>query len=299
MGLFFCALLALAANVIPFPIPLPFFNERPRAEQADEEQRVSWRYDYAEATRLARERRKPLVVFFYARGANAARDAFESKALTRQLIGRHADRYVWAKLPLDAQITVDGRSQRLLDNPAFVHMYGRQGLAIIDYADPQSPNFGYVVSQFPFKPGKYLTAAGLSVVLDLPTGSLTQRTMIYAVRVHPDRPRSSDGEFHGVLAGEAESHSALQANIQSQGHHSWETRFHRINARLASHGGAREVVAESWGGEELVDACVECVHCWRQSDGHWSAVSGSHPVFGFDIRRGLNGVWYATGLFAN
>lgn len=290
--------LGLAANIIPLPVPLPFFGDGEKAA-ADRPARIAWRYDYVEATRLAQQQHKPLLLFFYSRGADAARDAFESKALTRKLLAPHQDRFVWAKLPLNAQITVGGQQRRLLDDPAFACMYGRQGVAIIDYAVPDSPQYGYVVSQIPFKPGKYLTSAGLSVVLDLPPGSLTQRSMIYAVRVHPDLPRSTEGEFSGILASEAESHSALQAQIQSQGHHSWETRFHRINARLASHSSAREVVAESWGGEELIDACIECVHCWRQSSGHWDAVSSRHAVFGFDIRRGLNGVWYATGLFAN
>jgi hypothetical protein len=57
------------------------------------------------------------------------------------------------------------------------------------------------------------------------------------------------------------------------------------------------VVAESWPGQELVEACVDCVHSWRQSSGHWSAVQGRQRAFGYDIRRGFNGIWYATGIF--
>ena len=58
-----------------------------------------------------------------------------------------------------------------------------------------------------------------------------------------------------------------------------------------------EVVAESWPGQDLVDAAEEAVHSWRQSPGHWSAVRSRQPVFGYDIKRGLNGIWYATGIF--
>ena len=60
---------------------------------------------------------------------------------------------------------------------------------------------------------------------------------------------------------------------------------------------AQEVVAESWPNETLVEACVECVDSWRQSPGHWSAVRSRHPLFGYDIKRGRNGIWYATGIF--
>jgi hypothetical protein len=39
------------------------------------------------------------------------------------------------------------------------------------------------------------------------------------------------------------------------------------------------------------------VASWRQSSGHWRAVSGHHAAYGYDIRRGGNGIWYATGIF--
>jgi hypothetical protein len=39
------------------------------------------------------------------------------------------------------------------------------------------------------------------------------------------------------------------------------------------------------------------VASWRQSSGHWRAVSGGHAANGYDIRRGSNSNWYATGIF--
>jgi len=155
-----------------------------------------------------------------------------------------------------------------------------------------------VVSTFPFSPGQYYRPEPFLEILDLPPGTLTQRTMIFAVRTHPERPSSARGRFHPVLANEAASHSDHQANIRVQGHHNWETRFHRINARIGNGSSATEVVAESWPGETLVEAAIECVHCWRQSPGHWRAVRSAHGDFGFDMRRGGNGIWYATGIFS-
>ena len=121
--------------------------------------------------------------------------------------------------------------------------------------------------------------------------------MIYAVRIHPEAPASTQGIFHLALAEEAKSHAHHQASIQVQGHHSWDSRFHRINSKLPGNVLAQEVVAESWPNETLVEACVECVNSWRQSPGHWSAVRARHPLFGYDIKRGRNGIWYATGIF--
>jgi hypothetical protein len=62
-------------------------------------------------------------------------------------------------------------------------------------------------------------------------------------------------------------------------------------------GGASEVCAESWENQDLLDSCVDCVASWRQSSGHWNAVRSPQAAYGYDIRRGSNGIWYATGIF--
>jgi hypothetical protein len=172
-------------------------------------------------------------------------------------------------------------------------------VAIIDLAHPRAEFYGHVVSTFPFISGRYYRRPVLSTVLGLPPGTLTQRTMIYAVRVHPEAPASTQGQFHGVLADEANRQSKHQAAILVQGHQNWDSRVHRISTRLPRISDAQEVVAESWPAENLVEACIDCVDSWRHSPGHWEAVRSRHPVFGFDIQRGRNGIWYATGIFGH
>ncbi len=65
---------------------------------------------------------------------------------------------------------------------------------------------------------------------------------------------------------------------------------------IAGRAAPREVCAESWGGQHLVEAAIECVRCWRLSSGHWSAVCARSRFFGYDMKLGANGVWYATGI---
>jgi len=129
------------------------------------------------------------------------------------------------------------------------------------------------------------------------TPTPTQQALIDAVRAHPDAPASTNGKFDPMLAKEAERHSLHQARIQTQGHHNWNRRFRRINAQLPAGLTACEVCAESWPGQTLEEAAAECVNSWRQSPGHWRAVSGECPLYGYDMKRGRNGVWYATGIF--
>jgi len=179
----------------------------------------------------------------------------------------------------------------LAADPGLVAMRSGAGLFVVDHAHDAWR--GRIVSVLPRTPGKYyrFEPHHLDQLPSLPAGSLTQRSMILAVRVHPERPRSTDGFCDPGLCGEAEAHSAHQARIRRQGHHGWESRSQRLG------GAAAEVCAESWENQDLLDSCVDCVASWRQSPGHWRGVSGSHSAYGYDIRRGSNGIWYATGIF--
>ncbi len=60
-------------------------------------------------------------------------------------------------------------------------------------------------SQFPITEQLWYTPEQMAVILTLPPGTLTQRTLIYAVRIHPDRPASTSGQLNSYLAAEAES----------------------------------------------------------------------------------------------
>jgi hypothetical protein len=270
-----------------------------RADEAKlvSEKQVSVLGDYAEAYRRARESRRMLAIYFYRVGDEASRDSFQSRLLADPHVQARRESSVVATLPTSTRVVVQGKSQRLLDHPAFAEAHGLPGVVMIDLTNPQSRHYGRVVTVYPLKAGRTLSPHYFAEMLALPPGSLTQRTMVFAVRVHPERPASARSDFSNVLAAESESHSRYQANLGVQGHHDWDTRFHRINARFAGLT-AQEVCAESWPGQDLVDAAFECVDSWRQSPGHWSAVRSRHHFFGFDMKRGRNGIWYGTGIFA-
>lgn len=179
----------------------------------------------------------------------------------------------------------------LLQDPALVEMRGGAGVFLVDYAHDAWR--GRIVSVLPRTPGSYyrFEPHHVDMLLTLPEGSLTQRSLILAVRLHAEQPRSTEGICDPALCREAESHSAHQARIHRQGHHNWQTRSQRFG------GAASEICAESWEHQDLLDSCVDCVASWRHSPGHWRAVSSPHAAYGYDIRRGNNSIWYATGIF--
>ncbi len=275
---------------------------------------VRWHCDYFDAYRAARDQHKMLFIYFC---NNAALPTAGDQPIPLDPIdsalsdpGQRAklDNFVLVRLPMDASVPVDGKPTLLLGHPAFAELHHGPGLAILDLAHSDAPYYTHVVSVCPFTGGKFyhFQPEHVSTLLDLPAGTVTQRTMVFAVRIHPERPASTLGEANPVLYEEAESHSQYQAQIQVQGHQQWESRFHRIISRLLGRGGGRtyaaapaEIVAESWPNENLVNSCVDCVDSWRHSSGHWSQVHAQHVSYGYDIQRGNNGIWYATGIFSN
>lgn len=255
---------------------------------AESVQRVD---DYAAALAAAREAGAMLLV------------SVEPGSDATDVVGAHLDRadvqerFTRSGTPWVFCRVTGPAAATLAADPALAEMRRGAGVCVIDHAHPEWD--GRVVSILPRTAGKYyrFDTTHVDELASLPSGSLTQRSMILAVRIHPERPQSTGGTCDPTLCREAADHSAHQAAIRRQGHHGWNTRSQRIVGALGGAGSASEVCAESWEHQDLLDSCVDCVASWRQSPGHWRSVSGPQAAYGYDIRRGGNGIWYATGIF--
>jgi hypothetical protein len=137
------------------------------------------------------------------------------------------------------------------------------------------------------------------------TFSKTQRAIIEAVHSHPLLPKSTNGVCSEFLMAEAERQAFYQASVGRQGHQHWEKRFQEIISHFKKEELSEEdlvpveVCAESWPGENLEKAAASCVHSWYRSTGHWKQVYRYQPLWGYDMKRSENGIWYATGIFGN
>jgi hypothetical protein len=287
--------LALLATLSPTPAAAG--DQSPQAAKPA----LQWHDDYAQAWQQAKAEKKLLLVLFGAKTRTAHYQAVEKLIDTDELVERDLGKFVLARLPIDHVIKVKGEPVKLIAHASLAEMHGKEGIAIIDLQHEGHDYYGHVVSAFPFMDSRYyrFRADYLPTILTLPPGTITQRTMVWAVRVHPERPASTRGVESAVLVSEAKSHSRYQAQIGVQGHHHWDSRFMRILGRLAGRRAPVEVVAESWPNQNMIDSCVDCVASWRQSSGHWNAVKSYHAAYGYDIKRGSNGIWYGTGIFAN
>jgi hypothetical protein len=248
--------------------------------------------DYAAALAAARETRAMLLV-------SVEPDSGD----TADMVGSHLERadvrerFANAGTPWVVCRVAGPAAAKLMADPSLAEMRRGPGVFVIDHAHPEWD--GRVVSILPRTPGKYyrFQTDHVDRLASLPPGSLTQRSMILAVRIHPEHPQSTGGTCDPVLCQEAAAHSGHQAAIRRQGHHGWDSRSQRIVGALGGAGGASEVCAESWANQDLLDSCVDSVASWRQSPGHWRSVSSPQAAYGYDIRQGGNGIWYATGIF--
>lgn len=258
---------------------------------------IEWKTDYAIAYRAAEAEQRMLAIYFALDAPSEEQVAWEAQLFSAPEFRTKFAGMICLRIPCDYRAEDgEGAEIRLLDHRSLAELHGQSGLALIDFRDPEGKHYGKVVSLLPFAPRRP-SIAEVAALADLPAGSLTQRTLIWAVRTHPESPVSASSRFEPILAAAVESHSQHQANLRRQGHHGWQTRFHQLNAQLGNGLIAQEVCAESWPRESLVDAARECVRSWRQSPGHWKAVSSAAVCYAYDLKRGSNGIWYATGIF--
>lgn len=258
---------------------------------------ITWYSRYSEAMKVASEEGKMMFIYFHEPGQpNLA--VFDRWLESTQDGATLAKVMVFCAVPSDLRVKIEGREMALLSHSAFQHMESRPGIAMIDFVDQEDETYGHVVSVYPLTSQRRLSEQAVAQLTRLPRGTLTQRSLVLAVCMHRERPRSVTGRWNPILANETQSHSLHQARIRVQGHHNWDSRFHRIVGRMGGAMGAQEVCAESWPGQSLMDAAEECVSSWRGSSGHWQAVSSAQEAFAYDMKRGANGVWYATGIFA-
>jgi hypothetical protein len=246
--------------------------------------------DYGAATEAARQSQAMLLVSVEPTGGNPADTAGQhlERPDVQQRFAASGTPWVFCR------IGMPDAGAGLVGDPGLAEMRRGPGLFVVDYAHGEFT--GRIVSILPRTPGKYyrFSPSHIDELASLPAGTLTQRSLILAVRLHPENPQSTQGMCDPQLCREAAAHSGHQASIRKQGHHNWQTRSQRI---AGGRGGASEVCAESWENQDLLDSCVDCVASWRQSSGHWNAVRSPQAAYGYDIRRGSNGIWYATGIF--
>ncbi len=177
-------------------------------------------------------------------------------------------------------------NKKLKDDPIInQHLEGGSGVFVIDFKHPERNNG--VVSALP---ARHCSWEKVQVLTELPNGTLTQRTLIWAIKIHPEKPQSTCGFANKRHLLHCEGHSLFQARSRYQ-HHACN--WHHV--------GQKEIVAESWDwSHNVADAAIDIINSWRQAPGggHWRAIQRDWQNYGYDMKHSGE-KWYATGIFGD
>lgn len=271
---------------------------------------IPWETEYEYAMKTAEQSSRCLLIYLCADDndtfvpealshfpVEAACRKFDTEILDDGFVRSGLDRYVLLKLPMDATVPDDeGLEQSIYSLPGFEHMTGLPGLVVIDFARRDAPYYKEVVGILPFLKGDCPTPKQTETFLYLPPGTLTQRTLTYAVRVHPDQPLSSDGEPLPIVVQETTAHVLYQAERGVISHQNFGVRSNRVREVLGG-GSPSEICAQCQSGLSLFEGAIACMRLWRHSSAHWSIARRHQTYYGYDMVRGRNGAWYAVGFF--
>jgi len=272
---------------------------------------ISWETNYEDAVRRAKLSSKFLLLYLCADDnteihADVAAlpvvsgcRKFDTIVLDDSSVRYGLHQYVLLKLPMDTKIVgEDGTPTTIYTLPGFEHLVGHPGLIVLDFAHWDKPYYEEVVGILPFLRGESPTTGQTKTFLELPPGTLTQRTLTYAVRIHPDRPLSANGEPAPIVMQMAAEHALYQAERGVITHQNFGVRSSRCQEVLGS-GTPAEICAQSQPGLGLFEGATACMRAWRNSSAHWSIAKRSQRYYGYDMARGKNGAWYAVGFFIN
>ena len=287
----------------PAPPPAPLTDELPEHVPLHDTP-VQWETDYDFARKTAKKLAKSLLIYLYADNdlpelpVGSACRKFDTVILDDETVRSELEGYVRLKLPVNAAITdEEGAKIPLLSLPGFEHMLEHPGLIVIDFASRDEPYYGQLTGILPFLRGECPTAKQTETFLTLPPGTLTQRTLVYAVRVHPDQPLSSEGEALPIVVQKATEHALYQAERGILGHQNFSVRSSQVKDVIGT-GNPSEICAQSRSGESLFEGAIGCMRAWRYSSSHWSIARKSHRYYGYDmVQSDRNGCWYAVGFF--
>ena len=160
-----------------------------------------WHQDYLAGYQQAMQEKRPLLMQF--------RDISEPDVSESRIAGFGApelqpllENFVRVSMPVGSIVpgqTTGQAPSRLLDHRSFRHLNGKAGVVIIDLTEPSAANFARVVSALPLPSDGRFSPEILSKLLQLPAGSIGQRTLLLSIRTATSAPDFTVGEQQPLL----------------------------------------------------------------------------------------------------
>jgi hypothetical protein len=255
----------------------------------------SWHDSYVRAVVEATEKAKLLFIVFEKPGSHEITDVVEKVPVDSE--------HVYLRLPTESKLETNDGEIVLREDGFFNDLTTKTGIVVIDLLHKDKEKlYKQVVSVLP---AHRITATNIETVIGLPYATLTQRSMVWAIRTHFRGPQSTQGYPDEALMAHAERHSnrmiADERRTPSYLSGSmWVTPAMRHDM---SHPGSSEILVSSWPHRpirDVMDAAEELIRGWHDAyrgvpTGHWGVVMRRARAYGYDMKS-VNGFWLATGV---
>ncbi len=256
-----------------------------------------WHQDYLAGYQQAMQAKRPLLMQF--------RDISEPDVSESRIAGFGdpelqplLENFVRVSMPVGA--TVPGQTpgqapSRLLDHRSFRHLNGKAGVVIIDLTEPNAPNFARVVSALPLPPDGRFSPEILGKLLQLPAGSIGQRSLLLAIRTATSAPDFTVGEQQPLLDQLANRNARLMAQAEIVGSYDQGARVAAITDAFGTGAKIGELLYATDGSTTVQEAAISAVRKWLSTPADKALMSQPATAFGIELFQSQTSQrWFAT-----
>lgn len=273
----------------------------PSEEKPSEE--LAWHRDYLTAYVEAAQQKRYLLMLFHE--DNLQVEAPFSSAMFAPSMRPMLEQFSRVELPLDVTVPRNADSgeaekqsdvpELLLQHRSFRHLGVRPGLAIVDLTDPESANYARVVSVIPVPKAGAFSDREVMIALDLPTGSISQRTLLFMIRSTVPDSSLSMREFSPQLVELAHRSCRYMAHAGQLGSFDEDFRQNRIRETFGPQAELKQLLYATESEVTIHVAALQAVESWIESSETFDVLNGPAQAMGMDMfQASESGRWYVT-----
>jgi len=256
-----------------------------------------WHQDYLAAYQQAIQDKQMLVMLFHD-ASNPDLSETRTSGFGAEDLQPLLDKHVRVSLPINfvaPSTEPNVPATRLLEHRSFRHLRGQAGVAIVDLTDAQGPNFGRVVSALPLPSDGRFSPEVLETLLQLPNGSIGQRSILLAVRTGVTGDNFTSGEAHSQLHQLANRNARLMAQAEQAGSYDQASRVTAIRESFGDGIQIGELLFATDGPTTVQEAAIQAVTKWMQSPEDRRVLTGSSFAYGIELFQSPTSQrWFAT-----
>ena len=188
-----------------------------------------------------------------------------------------------------------GLPNLLLKHRSFRHLGTQPGIAVVDLTNRSSPNYARVVTVLPLPESGQFQNGSLTLALNLPKGTISQRTLLFAIRSTVPDSSLSMREFNSTLVELAHRNSRYMANSGQAGSFDQETHRQRIEQEFGPQAELKQLVFATDSEATIHEAALQAVTSWIETSESFDVLDAPATEMGMDMFQNFeSGQWFVT-----